>query len=123
MSLGENAVLLGVRLVGAPDAYGDTTQGGSSWSGRVACHLRRRRSLGFDQGLATLEERDQLIVRLAAGAPTVTPGDRTEGSTILVEDRRAAPFVERRFRVAGVTVRSGGGTIADSVLMELADGD
>ncbi len=123
-ALGENAVLLDVRGAGTPNDYGDTSSPAApSWSGSVPCFLRRRRRLQHEGGLATLIEQDELIVRLIAGAPPVKPGDRGAASSVLVEDRRVLPAVTRRFRVAGATVRSGGGTIADSVLMELADGD
>lgn len=122
---GENCVLLEVRGAGAPDAYGDVPAAGeTTWQGRAPAFIRRRRRMATTNGLATLVERDELVVRLQEGVHrAVRPGDRTIADTILVEDLRGVEPETRTFRVAGATVRAGGGTPADSLLLELADGD
>lgn len=133
--LGENAILLDVSDPPAVDAYGDAAGSGSVvWRGRAAAHLRRRRrqtranATGTRLGSegSTLVEEDELIVRSHAGAPINalrTPGETRRAQTILVEDRRVAPPVRTRFRVVDITLRSGAGTIADSLILRLADGD
>lgn len=124
--LGENAMLLEVRAAPPQDGYGDATGDGDIiWTGRVVGHLRRRRRMvAGPGGVATLVEADELIVRTSAGGPTGVwvPGPATNASTIVVEDRRFLPPIARRFRIAGWSVRAGGGTIADSVTLELGDG-
>lgn len=126
MTTGENAILIEVAAAPSVDGYGDDTGSGDVlWRGRVACHLRRRRVLASNQGLATMIEQDEVIARPSAGAPLLqyAVGDRERADTILVEDRRYRPPTRKRYRVSGVTLRGGGGTIADSLLFVLRDGD
>lgn len=122
---GENCVLLEVRRAGTPDAYGDVDSAGDpTWQGRAPGFLRRKRRLRMSGGLATTIEQDELIVRLQEGVQrVVAPGDRTVADTVIIDDLRGLEPVRRTFRVAGVTVRSALGTPADSILLELSDGD
>ena len=127
MTVLPNCVLLDVRLPGVPDDYGKVAAAGVvAWTGRLSGYLKRENRRTMTGTLTTgqqmtVVDRDILYVQ---GAPyalaSATAGDQQSASTVLVDDRRKNPSVQRRMRVVAVEDRAAGLPV-DSVRVELDD--
>jgi hypothetical protein len=118
----ENAALLAINLPGTPDSYGDVaTAGASAWQGRASGYLKRIRRRVVSGGEVTVVNLDVFWTRDAAGSAIAeAAGDQADATTVLIEDRRTAIPVTRRFRVVGMEHRAAG-TAVDNLRLELDD--
>jgi hypothetical protein len=120
MSVLANALLLAITGPGAPDRNGDATTGEDLWTGRAGGYLKRARRSTVSGGQQLLVKTDTLTILDQAVAAAITASGATwEASTVLIEDRRSAVSVLRRFTVTAAEHRAAG-TICDSVRLELA---
>jgi hypothetical protein len=117
-----NSKLLAVNAPGSQDDYGDVAAAGADiWTGSIDAALRRERQAVEIGGEMTTIERDILVVRKPPAAlANLTPGDQQSAHTVLVEDRRATTFVQRRWHVVDVENRASGHE-SDSLRLELRD--
>lgn len=119
MSVMSNAVLLEIAEPGPLADSGDPTEPVPVWSGRASGYLKRERRSVVRQGNQVDIDQDIFILLRTAGAPAVVKaGPDWTAHTLVIEDRRTATPVTRRFTAKAMENRAAG-TLVDSIYVEL----
>lgn len=118
-----NATLTAINGPGAPDAYGDTTDGSELWTGEARGYLTRIARTVVSSGEQLFIKQDIFALPRTESAPILeAAGPDWTATSITIEDRRdPAGAVTRTFRVKAMEDRAAG-TILDHIRLELEGG-
>jgi hypothetical protein len=115
----DNAVLVEIATPGPLDAYGDPGTPVPVWTGRAGGYLKRIRKTVLSGGASVRVATDVFTILDSHAAPIlVEAGPDWTASSVVIEDRRTAMSVTRRFRVNAFEHRAAG-TEVDSCRLEL----